>query len=589
MTTTGFVRLLHITDLHARSKPWKTDVDVKTPLAGRAFGDPRDIAFRAMLKKRHKEESWPKAILVTGDVVNMGGSDTGEYERARDFLHALREDLDISNPKRVFVVPGNHDVTWDPKLGLADTEKFRAFTEAMKDFSIPEFHGDTLMPVTISELSNISESVGIELTLLVTPTYSGIADPLGEKLLKHLAGKLPDFTPSQMKELEQTVMEAHRTLDVAALGTAQRRYLAELPQLEPNVIRIALMHHHLLPHPQIEVTTFEAVVDAGQTLQTLIEERFDLVLHGHKHLPHLAKYTNRTRRGVHVYAGPSLFEDSTGFAFIDVYGPKGPHDIRLTQCSVDYRSRTIDDQFIGEIDRDSRVLDKVFMLASEVPTEVQQKVVQPLLENITKVLGWQAGYADSSLFDCIFDQLKEDVAAIGKRRVMFKPENVDRQLSSLMNVIVQKGQPEIRMVSFDDLDYWIAADDPTTPAHEYRMALASFAGGKSRIMVISDSALREPDFKADMQFAVDQMIGDGFEVFVVPERKISGNVKKDFGIYGTTAVGLFDHLGGSSRQLELRFGEDDLKEHESYWHELLRVRDARIKQKGEIQNWLNRR
>jgi 3',5'-cyclic AMP phosphodiesterase CpdA len=593
MAETGFVRLLHITDLHARSKSYPTDVDHKVQLKGRAVGQERDAAFRSMLRaelrrRKEKEENWPRAILVTGDVVNMGGVDNGEFARACNFLKAVADDLKIDH-KRVFVVPGNHDVTWDPKLGLGDKEKFQAFMEAMSDFILPQFKADTLMPFITSDLSNIRDGVEIELTLLVSPTYSGIADPLGEKLIKHLEGRLPDFTPEQRKEIEKTVIEAHTILDVAALGTEQRSHIADSPAPSAETVRIALMHHHLLPHPQIEVTTFEAVLDAGQTLQMLIEERYDLVVHGHKHFPHLAKYINESRRGVHVYAGPSLFEDSTGFAFIDVYGPRGTHDIRLTQFGVDYRARQIREQFSREIDRDGRVLTKVFTLASEVPTDVQERVVQPLLENLTEVLKWREEYADKKMFDGLWQQVSYDLSEIGKRRVTFKPDYIDEQLSALLEVISQSKNATIRMVSDDNLEYWMGAELEDTPAYEYRMALKNFGGGKTRIVIAGDRLdVRDERYITDLNSVVEQMVGDGFTMAVVRNRRVPRAVARDFGIYGKTAVGFFDRREGLSRHLTLNFNQDDVQTYDKQWGLLLAARDVMIKVPGAFAKWLSR-
>lgn len=588
MTTTGFVRLLHITDLHARAEAYGDDVHNPAEIRdGRQLGERRDEAFRSILRNHlRKEEQWPQAILVTGDLVEKGGTAPGEFDRARDFLIALADEFRLPL-KRVFVAPGNHDVTWDPKLGLGDREKFRAFTTATAAFTAPRLVGDSLMPLTSTDLNRIREGVEIELTLLVSPTYSGIADPLGKKLLQHLTDKLADFDKERIEEIKKVVMDAHHTLDVSALGTDQRRFIADQPDPSPRTVRIAMMHHHLLPHPEIAVSAFESVVDAGQALQTLTKAGYDLVVHGHKHLAHLAKYSSENHRGIHVYAGPSIFHGRTGCALIDVYGPDGPHDIRLTQLDIDYIGNRIVPQKPHELDRDGRVDPDVLTLASSVPREVQQEVVKPLLQNLTDVLAWRADYPDKQLFDCVWEQISHEVSEIGKRRVTFKPNHVDDQLAALLRVLSEQDQSRIRMVSDDDLDYWIGAERPNTRAFEYRSALKNFRGSKERIVIVGERYThREEKYLRNLERVVEQMIGDGFEVVLVEHLNVPRNVARDFGIYGQMAVGLFDQREGSSRHLTLTFNRDDVRDYERDWGLLRSAFLVHLRQPGEIKEWV---
>jgi hypothetical protein len=76
-----------------------------------------------------------------------------------------------------------------------------------------------------------------------------------------------------------------------------------LESLPSDVVRVAVMHHHLHPFPEVlearEGTAvwldMSTVRDAGIVEQRLEQLGFDLVLHGHKHKPQLRETLVRHR------------------------------------------------------------------------------------------------------------------------------------------------------------------------------------------------------------------------------------------------------------------------------------------------------
>jgi 3',5'-cyclic AMP phosphodiesterase CpdA len=115
MNSNSSLRILHISDLHFTSLPRKEEV-----YGGRTI--PRDVLtedvskkfirnFKDDFLKHYSEDQRPKIVIISGDLVEQGGHDTGEFDRARDFLSELAFTLGIEK-KRIFVVPGNHDVNW---------------------------------------------------------------------------------------------------------------------------------------------------------------------------------------------------------------------------------------------------------------------------------------------------------------------------------------------------------------------------------------------------------------------------------------------------------------------------------------------
>ena len=98
--------LLHISDLHRTSGP--------------RFGNDELLAAIASDATRWSQEGIPNPdlIVVSGDVI-QGASATdpdpdseiaAQYSEASSFLHQLTEEFVGSDPSRVVIVPGNHDV-----------------------------------------------------------------------------------------------------------------------------------------------------------------------------------------------------------------------------------------------------------------------------------------------------------------------------------------------------------------------------------------------------------------------------------------------------------------------------------------------
>jgi 3',5'-cyclic AMP phosphodiesterase CpdA len=73
-------------------------------------------------------------------------------------------------------------------------------------------------------------------------------------------------------------------LDYGTIGRARYRWLEE-QFAEPAVLRIFLLHHHLLPVPGTGRER-NMVYDAGDTLEVLQRIGVNLVLCGHKHVPY---------------------------------------------------------------------------------------------------------------------------------------------------------------------------------------------------------------------------------------------------------------------------------------------------------------
>ncbi|MHA1262214.1 MAG: metallophosphoesterase family protein [Candidatus Freyarchaeota archaeon] len=92
-----------------------------------------------------------------------------------------------------------------------------------------------------------------------------------------------------------TVVGVDSTLpdrDEGYLGRSRQRWLDEhLSSVEENDFKVVLVHHHLIPVPGTGMERNE-LIDAGDALATLVANRVNLALCGHRHVPYTWKLEN---------------------------------------------------------------------------------------------------------------------------------------------------------------------------------------------------------------------------------------------------------------------------------------------------------
>lgn len=104
------LRILHVSDIHFDDRGWDEDRDQRTELV-------RDL-------KAHVEQSSKiDAILVGGDIAF--GAEPAQYVTAREWIDELLDAAGGLEPSDVWVVPGNHDVSWETIGKSAIARDFR--------------------------------------------------------------------------------------------------------------------------------------------------------------------------------------------------------------------------------------------------------------------------------------------------------------------------------------------------------------------------------------------------------------------------------------------------------------------------------
>jgi len=79
-------------------------------------------------------------------------------------------------------------------------------------------------------------------------------------------------------------------LNEGRLGRQNYRWMVEKLD-RPDDFKIVVLHHHLLPIPGTGRER-NIIVDAGDFLELLVEKDINLVLSGHRHVPHVWKFEN---------------------------------------------------------------------------------------------------------------------------------------------------------------------------------------------------------------------------------------------------------------------------------------------------------
>jgi 3',5'-cyclic AMP phosphodiesterase CpdA len=228
------LRILLLSDLHiGPGGSVQTDVDDKLDnleIRARVESNRKNDLVAAIKRACGKpEEDWPKAIIVTGDIVNRGGTPLGpekkpndEFVHAREFLQTVTADLKVER-SRLFVVPGNHDVSWEAGLGYL--ERFKNYMEAMAGFSSPTVTNGKLTPFRTADLSGIKRDIDVELLLLISPTFSGVADPENTRIIRRIRQVLSDLDEEQLARIERLIVDGRGAVDIAAVGQHQREHI----------------------------------------------------------------------------------------------------------------------------------------------------------------------------------------------------------------------------------------------------------------------------------------------------------------------------------------------------------------------------
>lgn len=292
--------ILHLSDIHLGA-------DFGFPTRARPGATPLlDMIARGF------EDEPPGLIVVSGDFTTRADANVLLDEGIR-FLVDLSTRLRVPR-ERFVLVPGNHDIAlrrWRPQDYSHETA-FRLF--------VKEFHGEAR---SYPDLRSFLLPDGRRIEVLT----------INSVRLRHESEKLFGYVQWQLYD----------------------DFLRDRPH-DPDVTRIAVLHHHLVSSAREEVLSVEypeasisTTIDAGAVIEGLQRHGFAMVLHGHQHVPALVRIARATRgtlegagrealgKGVAVVAAGSA--GATGTRLSDEMRDNSYNLIRLDRAGLDIEAR----------------------------------------------------------------------------------------------------------------------------------------------------------------------------------------------------------------------------------------------------------
>jgi len=216
----------------------------------------------------------PTIVCFTGDFATTSSRD--EFDEAAMFVEsviAAKVNGKKCNRSRVFVVPGNHDIEYKEDKTGHKWEQWRKFYNAINKARCSDDD-----PYEYVKVHDRIDDLGCVIACLNSTMYveygtvdaqQGAIDAQQLKLLK-----------TQLEKIDEVKLE--------------------------SAIKICLIHHHpiLIPFLAEPGRGYDAVQYGDQLVRILRHFRFNLLLHGHKHTPHV--FTEDCRR---AFVGPHYAGD----------------------------------------------------------------------------------------------------------------------------------------------------------------------------------------------------------------------------------------------------------------------------------------
>ncbi len=273
--------ILHLSDLHLLPRGADVEIgDYKSkfvPIQHRQMR--QDLLFdtlRGIRDKLTEDGDDLDAIVISGDVTTHGERD------GLDLLAGLLAELGakLPSPKRIVVVPGNHDVAY--KSAPSSRERYKDFVEAVRALGY-------VTPL----LEGVDEGVAHPSVLVLddvvicainSTDYAGALEPIDAKIQEQIEtlGGAPDAPTELLKAFEDS-----RLVDAARINAVQMRHTADqLKKVDPDHrrVRVVTFHHQMQPvNLNEELKPYESFSNLAEIQAFLRSAEIDVVLHGHKH------------------------------------------------------------------------------------------------------------------------------------------------------------------------------------------------------------------------------------------------------------------------------------------------------------------
>lgn len=286
--------ILHLSDLHlgvseANKEFGDHKLDVIDPAARQTRSSTLHATLQSLARALTARGEQLDAVVVSGDVTYQGHEEGfALLGKALGHLGDL-----LPDPSRIVVVPGNHDVSWFTRPGTP--ERYRLFLQGVRKFGFvtPLLEGVDV-DATGTQMGTVSPTLvatdsSFVVVALNSADHCGVVSQVDPELEAHIQS-----IEARASDAEATAvlnaLKRSSIYDIARVGDSQRRFAGDalrdaINGLDGNPVRIAVMHHQLLPIAlDEEIKPFESLANLAQVRDWLALNDVDLVLHGHKHV-----------------------------------------------------------------------------------------------------------------------------------------------------------------------------------------------------------------------------------------------------------------------------------------------------------------
>lgn len=276
------LRIHHVSDLH---------VGPKGDVTGRAGDDPASsqmgevIGFTDVINDYcayvQSLQLRPHLLVVSGDIVEYGKA--SQYNLVKNWFQEMaalmaEHPLIESTASRVLVVAGNHDVNRDLVDAANVQERHLPFADAFRDYPRTRLEE----PPAARNLETVRyEKAKLEIVLLGSAELGQSID-----IDKPLTDLLDRAAVLGLSETERAAVlhQTERRIDPGIVHHADLQRLRSLPPPRCEMIRLAVVHHHVSPMPHYaDVSRFAGLINAGQVKDACLASQVSLILHGHMH------------------------------------------------------------------------------------------------------------------------------------------------------------------------------------------------------------------------------------------------------------------------------------------------------------------
>lgn len=322
---------LHVTDCHLTKTATVEIVDRKTKVKGmRPILRTKMLedTLRSLAEKLKKNGTKLDAVLFSGDGTLQGDLDGQVLLREMLLTELASVGITTAN---LIATPGNHDVV--ARSDPSDLPRYEPFQKAWINpgsVVVPFLDGVHAIDKLNSSTHVLKAPDGIWAIFPInTANWSQLSIPNEEN---EGVALLREHVNASGKDNLVNALEKLCTYDAARISEEQLSALKKTVEQTGKVhLRIAVLHHHLLPvNSSEEFKPFADITNLGQLRQVLLELGFHMVVHGHKHVT--AAYYD------HIYPDKSDLASAHRLLTVSggTFGPTGQHpDSPLQLIEID--------------------------------------------------------------------------------------------------------------------------------------------------------------------------------------------------------------------------------------------------------------